>query len=256
MLHYSKRLAGDMARPEDVIPEPQAVPPNLPTAQMLRYANDVARMNTLRRAYERLVPVPLNVESPTLPDAKVRHTTILFSDIRGFTSIAEKLQDDPVGLLSILNEHFGVVVRAVVRCGGRVEKFLGDGVFATFGAWTDEPAHASRALAAAISVIGANEALNRRRASSWGFRLEVGVSLSTGNVLVGTIGPPERCELGVIGDAVNIAARLAEAAGPGEVLLSETTHRAVAGQILADLVGTRPIRGRTGSLDLYRLRLG
>jgi adenylate cyclase len=70
------------------------------------------------------------------------------------------------------------------------------------------------------------------------------------------MGPPERCELGIIGDPVNIAARLADLAGPGEVLLSESAYQAVSDQVSADLLGTRPIRGREGQLSLYRLQLG
>jgi adenylate cyclase len=225
-------------------------------SQAMLFARDVARMNALRKAYERLVPVPLDVFSPALPETRVRDTSILFSDIRGFTAIAEQLSSDPDRLLSVLNEHFRVVVRAVVRCGGTVEKFLGDGLFATFGAWSDTPDHASRALAAAIAVIGAQEALNRRRAEAWGFRLEVGVALCMGRVVVGTMGPPERCELGIIGDPVNIAARLAAVAGPSEVLLSESAYQAVSGQVSADLLGVQPIRGRMGQIPLYRLQFG
>jgi adenylate cyclase len=222
--------------------------------QALRYAEDIARMNALRRAYERLLPVPLDPLAPSLPEATVREATILFTDLRGFTGIAERLESDPNGLLAVLNEHFGVVVRAIVRCGGVVEKFLGDGVFATFGAWHDDAEHTSRALAAAIGVVGANEALNRRRAAEWGFRLNVGAALSTGKVMVGPVGPRDRCELGVIGDAVNVAARLVQDARPGEVLLSAAAHRRVARQVVTELVGTRPIRGRVGTLRVYRLQ--
>jgi adenylate cyclase len=225
-------------------------------SQAMLFAQDLARMNALRKAYERLVPVPLDMLSPVLPEPHERDASILFSDIRGFTTIAERLRSDPNLLLSRLNEHFRVAVRAVMRCDGTVEKFLGDGLFATFGAWSDTPDHAARALAAAIAVIGAQEALNRRRSAEWGFRLEVGVALCTGRVVVGTMGPPERCELGIIGDPVNVAARLAALAGPSEVLLSESAYQAVAGQVSADLLGTRPIRGREGAIDLYRLQFG
>src|SRR3954467_7478966 len=84
-------------------------------SQAMLFAQDVARMNALRKAYERLVPVPLDVFSPAFPEARVREASILFSDIRGFTAIAQRLESDPDRLLSVLNEHFRVVVRAVVR---------------------------------------------------------------------------------------------------------------------------------------------
>ena len=225
-------------------------------AQAMLFAKDIARMNALRKAYESLVPVPLDMFSPELPETRERDISILFSDIRGFTKMVEEKSSDPNLLLSLLNEHFRVAVRAVMRCGGTVEKFLGDGLFATFGAWSDLPDHAPRALAAAMGVIGAQEALNRRRSDTWGFSLEVGVALCTGRVIVGTMGPPERCELGIIGDPVNVAARLVAMAGPSEVLLSDSAYQAVAAQVSADLLGNQPIRGRMGEIGLYRLPLG
>ncbi|MBM2811789.1 MAG: guanylate cyclase [Chloroflexi bacterium] len=223
---------------------------------MLRYAEDVARMNRLRLAYERMVPAPLDPRQPLLPRAQVREATLLFTDVRGFTALAERLQRRPGLLLSILNEHFDVAVRAVTRCGGTIEKFLGDGLFASFGAWAPQADHPARGLAAAIGVVGANEGLNRRRASIWGFRLEVGVGVCTGRVVVGPIGTADRYELGIIGDPVNVAARLVAQSGPAEVLLATATYRAVARNVAADLLGNRLVRGRMGRVGLYRLRLG
>lgn len=222
--------------------------------QALLYARDMARLNALRHAYERLLPVTLDPSAPALPQATVRQASLLFTDVRGFTAIAERLRGDPERLLSILNEHFEVTVKAVERCGGVVEKFLGDGLFASFGAWRDETDHPARALAAAIGLVGANEALNRRRSEAWGFRLEVGVGLCTGRVVVGPIGPRVRCELGILGDPVNVAARLVEQSAPGEVLICPSTHRAVAGRVADDLLGSQVIRGRAGRLHVYRLR--
>ncbi|HEY3060368.1 MAG TPA: adenylate/guanylate cyclase domain-containing protein, partial [Chloroflexota bacterium] len=136
-------------------------------AQALLFARDLAKLNTLRRAYERLVPAPVDREEPT---ATVREATALFTDLRGFTHLAERFAEDPAALLAVVNEHLAVAVRAVTRCGGVVEKFVGDGLLATFGARAEQPDHRERALAAALGVVGANEALNRRRSSAWGFR--------------------------------------------------------------------------------------
>jgi adenylate cyclase len=216
-------------------------------------------MDDLLRAYESLVPVPLDVAHPSLPEMQVRETSILISSMHDLTAIAEQLSSEPDLLLSVLDEHFRVAVRAVVQCGGAVEKFLGDGLFAAFGAWTDTPNHAARALTAAIAIIGAHEALNQRRAPIWGFRLEVGVGLCSGRVAVGTMGPPERCELAIVGDPVNIATALASVAEPSEVLLTESTYRAVNSQsprlVSAELLGSRTIRGRVDGIALYRLQL-
>lgn len=189
------------------------------------------------------------------PDAAVRTATVLFTDLRGFSALAEKLADDPVTLLKVVNVHLAGVVRAILRCEGVVEKFVGDGVFATFGAHGDLPGHGEQALAAALAVVGSNEAMNRRNAPEWGFRLEVGVGMAAGKVVVGPIGPAERSELGVLGDAVNVASRLVERAKPGEVLLTAGVYAAIADHVRAELVGLSAVRGRTGELEIYRISL-
>ena len=221
-----------------------------PDQQTLLFARDLARLNTLRRAYERLVPMPMDmVEAP----ATVREATALFTDLRRFTHLAETFENDPAALLNVVNEHLAVAVRAVVRCDGVIEKFVGDGLLATFGARSDQPDHHERALAAAIGVVGANEALNRRRSGEWGFRLDVGVGAAAGRIVVGRIGSAQRAELGVLGDPVNVAARLVSQAKPGEVLLAGSVYENLAGTVRADLVGRSAVRGRDGELNVYRI---
>jgi adenylate cyclase len=227
--------------------------PSAADAQALLFARDVARLNRLRRAYERLVPARLDPDTLSVGDAFVRESTVLFTDLRHFTRLMEGFADDPVPVLRVINEHLAIAVRAVTRCGGVVEKFVGDGLLATFGARADQPDHRERALAAALGVIGANEALNRRRSSGWGFRLEVGVGVASGRIVMGLLGPPERAELGILGDAVNVAARLVGRARPGEVLLAGSVYRGLTGSVRADLLGRRAVRGRAGKIDLYRV---
>lgn len=218
--------------------------------QALLYARDLAKLNSLRRAYERLVPSPVDEEEPT---ATVREATVLFTDLRHFTHLAELFADDPQALLSVVNEHLSVVVRAVARCAGVVEKFVGDGLLATFGARSDQPDHRERAVAAALGVVGANEALNRRRSDAWGFRLEVGVGAAAGPIVVGRVGSRERAELGVLGDPINVAARLVARAAPGEVLLAESVYSGLARAVRADMLGRSAVRGRDGELNVYRV---
>jgi adenylate cyclase len=219
-------------------------------AQALLFARDLAKLNSLRRAYERLVPAPVDEEEPTVT---VRQATALFTDLRHFTHLAELFADDPAALLGVVNEHFTVVVRAVTRCAGVVEKFVGDGLLATFGARSEQPDHRERALAAALGVIGANEALNRRRRAEWGFRLDVGVGAAAGPIVVGRIGSAQRSELGVLGDPINIAARLVAQAAAGEALLAESVYAGLAGTVRADLLGRSAVRGRDGELNVYRV---
>ena len=226
-----------------------------PDPQAVLYARDLARLNRLRRSYERLLPVPLDPRAPGEEEAVVRDTTAVFSDLRHFTSLMERFADQPAALLSVINEHMAVVVRAITHCGGVIEKFVGDGVFSTFGARMDQPDHRERAVAAALGVVGANEALNRRRSSAWGFRLDVGVGVASGPVVIGHLGPPERSELCAMGDPINVAARLVAQAAPGEVLMAANVYRGLAMTVRADLLGPSAVRGRDGTIELYRVAL-
>lgn len=218
--------------------------------QTLLFARDLAKLNSLRRAYERLVPTPVGGDWTT---ATVRDATALFTDLRHFTHLAEHFSDDPASLLKVVNEHMSVAIKAIVHCGGVIEKFVGDGLLATFGARSDQPDHCERALAAALAVIGANELLDRRRSGEWGFRLDVGVGAAAGRIVVGRIGSAERAELGVLGDPINVAARLVARAAPGEVLLAESVYTGLARTVRADMLGRSAVRGRDGELAIYRI---
>ncbi|HEY4912319.1 MAG TPA: adenylate/guanylate cyclase domain-containing protein [Candidatus Dormibacteraeota bacterium] len=220
---------------------------------ILDHAADSARLIRLRQTYEQISPHL--VVGPDIPTPVVRTVSILFTDIRGFSRLTERFGDDPAGLLDVLNAHLKKVVRSITICGGLVEKFVGDGVMATFGARDEQPDHVHRAMAAAIGLVGANEALNRRHAGTWGFRLEVGVGIASGPVVIGVVGSPERSELGVLGDAVNVAARLVTHAGPGEVLMTGTIYREVSAMLQSELTNQSAVRGRTGALEIYRMSL-
>jgi len=146
---------------------------------------DLARLLHLRQTYEDRGPGLLAWPAARMP--VVCTASILFTDLRGFTGLTERFAHDPAGLLDILNAHLKKVLRSIAICGGEVEKFVGDGVMATFGASGHQPDHEDRAMAAAIGLVGANEALNRRSAGDWGFRLEVGVGIASGPVVVGAV---------------------------------------------------------------------
>jgi len=217
------------------------------------HADDLARLLHLRQTYADRGP---GLEAwPAIPLPVLWEASILFTDIRGFTRLTERFAHDPAGLLDVLNAHLKRVLRSIAICGGQVEKFVGDGVMATFGASASQPDHVDRAMAAAIGLIGANEALNRRNAAEWGFRLEVGVGIASGPVVIGAVGSADRSELGVLGDVVNVAARLVTHAGPGEVLMTGTVYHAVADMLQSELTNQSAVRGRSGRLEIYRMSL-
>jgi adenylate cyclase len=214
--------------------------------------DELARLLLLRQTYEARLPAISSgpVATPVIWDA-----TILFTDLRGFTRMTERFAHDPEGLLDVLNAHLKRIIKSIAICGGVVEKFVGDGVMSTFGASGHQPDHVNRAMAAAIGIVGANEALNRRFAGDWGFRLDVGVGIASGPVVIGAVGSAARSELGVLGDAVNVAARLVMDAGAGEVMMTGTVYRAVAGMLQSELTTRSSVRGRSGVLEIYRMSL-
>jgi adenylate cyclase len=214
--------------------------------------DDLARLLLLRRTYEDRLPA---ISSEPVPTPVIWDATVLFTDLRGFTRMTERFAHDPAGLLDVLNAHLKRIIRSIAICGGVVEKFVGDGVMSTFGASGHQPDHVNRAMAAAIGIVGANEALNRRFAGDWGFRLDVGVGIASGPVVIGAVGSAARSELGVLGDAVNVAARLVMDAGAGEVMMTGTVYRAVAGMLQSELTTRSSVRGRSGVLEIYRMSL-
>ena len=143
--------------------------------------------------------------------------TVLFVDIRGFTSFADRSTAREA--VEFLNEFFGVIVPVLTTHGGHVNKLLGDGLLGVFGAPTRCPDHADRALAAGREMLAAVE-------SHFGERCRIGIGINSGLVLVGTIGGGDHVELGVIGDPVNVAARVQDATRDlGEpLLLTEATR--------------------------------
>jgi adenylate cyclase len=156
-----------------------------------------------------------------------RTVAVLFADLRGFTKLAAGM--DPDELAATLSDFLSAMVECVFRHGGTLDKFIGDCVMAQWGAPESSPDDADRALASAIDMLGAVEALNARRVAAGRTPLAIGVGLTHGAVFAGNIGSERRLEFTVIGDVVNQASRLCDAAGAGEILLSEPLRDALGG---------------------------
>lgn len=184
---------------------------------------------------------------------EVRNMTIMFTDLAGFTTLAT--QRSPEETAAMLSDHFDMVTTIVDQEGGTVDKFLGDGVMAFWGAPAQQPDHAERALHAAQKIL---ETFNETADST--MRLRVGIY--TGDVLVGISGSKIRMNYTVIGDPVNIAARLQEL---GKDVASEARCVALAGGSTVDaadhkadwtVVGSKTLRGRDEPIDVYRFLEG
>lgn len=179
--------------------------------------------------------------------------TVLMSDVRGFSAIAEHA--DPAALAAQLSEHRAAMNEAVLEAGGTVMTYVGDAVMATFGAPFPQPDHAPRAVASAGSMHRLQAEVNRRWAKDGLAPFSLGLGLSTGQAAAALLGSEERLEYTVVGDTVNLVQRLQQLAGPGETVLSEATWLALteppsgATRLPAQLV-----KGRETPVVAYRLR--
>ncbi len=163
--------------------------------------------DTLTRYVTKQV-VDLILEQPEniILDGEEREASVLFCDIRGFTSFSEKMK--PRELVRMLREYFSLMVDAVFSQQGTVDKFIGDCIMAIFGAPTPQVDHAERAVRTALAMRKAVEVFNDRRLQEGQETIQVGIGINTGNVVVGNIGSEQRLEYTAIGDAVNLASRL------------------------------------------------
>lgn len=175
--------------------------------------------------------------------------TILFCDLVESTKLGERV--DPELLREIQAQYFAVCSLALHRHGGHIEKFIGDAVLCVFGIPRVSEDDALRACRAALDLLDGIGELNERLAAEWSVRLEVRVGINTGEVVAGALG---RDQILATGDAVNVAARLEQAAGPGEILLGAESHRLVAGRVDAEGLPPVAAKGKTEALRAYRLR--
>jgi len=177
--------------------------------------------------------------------------TVLFSDIRGFSAIAERLSAREIA--DVVGLHLGAMAEVVAEHGGTIDKFQGDAVMAIFGAPEPLLDHAERALRCAIAMQIRQAELN---AQGWGSavvqELGVGIGLNSGPVVAGAIGGGGRLEYTVIGDAVNVAQRLQSEAAGGEIVASAATVAAAPG-VATESIGPRHVKGREEPVEVFRV---
>lgn len=180
-----------------------------------------------------------------------RLITVLFADVVGFTQMSEHLP--PERIVAVLNEYFTLATEVVHHHGGFIDKFIGDCVMAVWGLPEQKDDDAQRAVAAAEALQRWTDACARRWRTRYGVHLQLAMGINTGLVVAGNVGSERRLEYTVIGDTVNVAARLESAAAPGQILLSDSTRVALSGARRLVPLGERQLRGRTQSIRVFEV---
>jgi len=210
----------------------------------------------IKNTFERYLSKPLTkVILEHKDDIKLggeeKEVTILFSDIRRFTSLAEKLP--PAQILELLNGYFTTMIDVVAENEGMVDKLMGDSVMALFGAPISLGNDPMRAVQCALDMQRAVIEFNRTQTAKGLPALEMGIGINTGPVVAGNIGSARRMEYTVIGDNVNVAARLQGLAAPGEILISAATRDRVRAQVEATAMPPMTLKGKQQPVEVYRV---
>jgi class 3 adenylate cyclase len=176
--------------------------------------------------------------------------TVLFSDIRGFSTFAEQAR--PRRVAEVVSRHLTAMTEVVRLHGGMLDKFAGDAVMAVFGAPKPITDHAARALECAVVMQHRQSELNREATNLGLPGTDIGIGVNSGTVVAGLVGGMGRVDYTVIGDTVNVAQRLQSIAGGGEILVSAATLTNAQGRFVTP-VGSKPVKGRHQPVEVYRV---
>ncbi|MEM6794622.1 MAG: adenylate/guanylate cyclase domain-containing protein [Acidobacteriota bacterium] len=184
---------------------------------------------------------------------KKAEVTVMFADIVGFTAFSENSQPEEVA--ELMERYFTYAVEAIFSYGGTLDKFIGDCVMAFFGAPFAHRDHAFRAVSAAVKIREDLERWNAERRSEGLETVKTRVAINTGPVVVGDIGSNRRVDYTVLGNTVNVAARLEEkVATPGDIVLGESTFRDLEGRIPTESLGGFQLKGLSRQIQAHRVR--
>jgi adenylate cyclase len=182
-----------------------------------------------------------------------RDVVVLFSDIRGFTPLSERMSPDEIA--SLLTEYFSEMVDVVFEHGGTLDKFIGDAVMALWGAPLARLDAADQAVRAAVAMQRRIDWLNAEWSRQGRQTIAVGIGINAGEVFAGNIGSDQRLEYTVIGDPVNTASRLCSRAGAGEILLSEVLYRRLTNPPQVRALEPIPLKGKARAVPVFSIEL-
>ena len=217
---------------------------DLSLSKKTKFLKDTFSRYVTKQVVDKILDNPS--KSPSLEGEKIK-ASVMFADIRNFTSISESLP--PKKIVSILNEYFSKMIDVVFSFNGTIDKFIGDGMMCIFGAPIKTDDHALTASKAAIRMQKEVAEINKNFPVS----LSIGIGINSGNMVVGNIGSEKRLDYTAIGDNVNIAARLEQNAGSGEIIISKSTYKLAKKHIKVKNRKKIKLRGKNKPVIIYNL---
>ena len=209
--------------------------------------------STMSRYMDPVIADQLMKKGEDFLGGKSAEATVLFSDIRNFTTMSEEL--GPQGTVSFLNEYFSIMVDCIQKEDGMLDKFIGDAIMAAFGMPIARGDDEDRAVRTAISMLVELAKWNETRKSKGMKPIEIGIGLNTGVVVSGNIGSPKRMDYTMIGDGVNLAARLESACKQyfAQIIISEFTYHKLKGTYRVREIDRVVVKGKTEPVGLYEV---
>lgn len=224
--------------------------------QNANLAQGIQQEAAMRAQFERLL-------SPNLVDeilsgqlqleqgGVLKEVTILFADIRGFTSMSERKPAPEI--VQMLNEYFELMVDVLFRFQGTLDKYVGDEIMALFGAPVEHPESQVRAVRCSVEMMKVLQEFNRTRMSEGQEPIEIGIGINTGEVVCGAIGTSKTMQYTVVGDGVNLASRLCSLAKPGQILISENTVQNLDDQFETVSLPPVKVKGKEKEVNIYNV---
>ncbi len=231
--------------------------------QLMVYSRDLAlsyqkskQEEALRNRLSRyvgnnLVEKLINLKEGVLLETERREVTVLFADIRSFTAIAERMTAENVVLM--LNQYFSVMVDIIFKNSGLLDKFVGDQLIAVFGLMESDANPSENGVRTALEMQQATRSLMERRRVEGQECFEVGIGINTGVAIIGNIGSSNRMDYTVIGDCVNVAARLEELAEGGEIVIGEPTYQKNSGAFQFESRGEVYVKNKNAPVVCYNV---
>ena len=215
---------------------------------------DITDVNKVKNTFKRYVSKQvvdeiLNNDSNLNLGGEKRKVTVLFADIRGFTSMSEKMKPEVV--VSTLNEYFSQMIDLVFKNNGTLDKIIGDELMVVYGAPISAKDDTERAVKTAIGMQNKLKSLNKNKKKKGEPLIHVGIGINRGEVVSGNIGSREMMDYTVIGDTVNLAARLCSAAKPGQILVSNSVFKKTRKMINYKKIEQLSLKGKRKKIDIF-----